>query len=332
MCRAGRVVCLIAAAAALAAGGVIVWGYAVFLNPGALAIDTRVIIVRGAGLRAIAASLAEADVVRYPLLFVAVAKWDESHDNLKAGEYNFPPRISPADVLAKIRSGRVVIRHITIPEGLASARIIELLAQAGGLTGALAASPPEGSLLPETYDYVWGNTRAGLIRRMAAAQKTALEALWRERQSGLPLTSQRDALILASIVEKETGAMPERARVAAVFLNRLRHGMRLQSDPTVIYALTSGKGPLGRNLSRVDLAIDHPYNTYRIKGLPPGPITNPGRAAITAVLNPANGTELYFVADGRGGHAFAKTLREHNRNVAQWRRLRRATGKARPPK
>jgi UPF0755 protein len=162
------------------------------------------------------------------------------------------------------------------------------------------------------------------MRRMAAAQKTALAALWRARQPGLPLASPEEALTLASIVEKETGAKAERARVAAVFLNRLRRGMRLQSDPTVVYALTGGAGPLGRALRRADLAIDHPYNTYRIKGLPPGPITNPGAAAIAAVLDPADSAALYFVADGKGGHAFAKTLKEHNRNVARWRRLRRA--------
>lgn len=326
---AGRVVCLIAAAAALAAGGVIVWGYTAFTNPGALASDTRVLIARGAGLRAIAATLAEAGVIRHPLLFVAMTKWGGRHDDLKAGEYRFPPLVSPAEVLATIRAGRVVIRKLTIPEGLASARVVELLATADGLTGARAAPPREGSLLPETYDYVWGDTRAGLLRRMAAAQKTTLETLWRARQSGLPLASPREAVILASIVEKETGAETERALVAAVFLNRLRRGMRLQSDPTVVYALTGGKGPLARNLSRIDLAIDHPYNTYRVKGLPPGPITNPGTAAIAAALNPAESAALYFVADGKGGHAFAKTLREHNRNVARWRRLRRAIRKAR---
>jgi UPF0755 protein len=224
----------------------------------------------------------------------------------------------------------VVIRKLTIPEGLTSTQIRDILAKAEGLSGS-PLTAPEGSLLPETYDYAWGDTRAGLIRRMAAAQRTTLEALWRERQTGLPLTGPREAVILASIVEKETGAASERARVAAVFHNRLRRGMRLQSDPTIIYALTGGKTRLGRNLNRADLAIDHPYNTYRIKGLPPGPIANPGRAALIAVLNPVKSTELYFVADGSGGHAFAKTLKEHNRNVAKWRRLLRRTGK-RPPK
>jgi UPF0755 protein len=330
MGRAGRVICLIAAAAALAAGGVVMWGFSAFVTPGALTTDTRVLIVRGAGLRDIAATLAEAGVIRHRLLFIAMTRWHGDQDHLQAGEYNFVPRITPAAVLATIRAGRVVIRKLTIPEGLTSTQIRDILAKAEGLSGS-PLTAPEGSLLPETYDYAWGDTRAGLIRRMAAAQRTTLEALWRERQTGLPLTGPREAVILASIVEKETGAASERARVAAVFHNRLRRGMRLQSDPTIIYALTGGKTRLGRNLNRADLAIDHPYNTYRIKGLPPGPIANPGRAALIAVLNPVKSTELYFVADGSGGHAFAKTLKEHNRNVAKWRRLLRRTGK-RPPK
>jgi len=324
MRRAGRVVCLIAAAAALASGGVVFWGYTTFTNPGDLRAETTVLVARGSGLRAIAARLAEAGVVRYPLLFVAMTRWQGRHGDLKAGEYKFQPLVSPADVLATLRAGRVVIRRLTVPEGLTSAQIVTLLAKADGLAAEPAALPPEGSLLPETYDYAWGDTRAGLIRRMAAAQRTALETLWLARQSNLPLANPAEALVLASIVEKETGAKAERPRVAAVFLNRLRRGMRLQSDQTVAYALTGGKGPLGRPLKRSDLAVDHPYNTYRVKGLPPGPITNPGIAAIEAVLNPISSRELYFVADGTGGHAFAKTLREHNRNVARWRRLRRA--------
>ena len=330
MRRAGRVVCLIAAAA-LAAGGVIVWGFTTFANPGVLATDTRILIVRGAGLRAIAATLAEAGVIRHRLLFVAMTRWQGSHDGLKAGEYKFAPRVSPAAVLATIRDGRVVVRKLTVPEGLTSVQIGQILTGAEGLSGT-PATAPEGSLLPDTYDYAWGDSRAGLIRRMAAAQQTALNALWPARQPGLPLTGPRDALILASIVEKETGDVSEQARVAAVFHNRLRRGMRLQSDPTIVYALTGGKVPLNRPLSRADLAIDHPYNTYRIKGLPPGLIANPGIAAIAAVLNPVKSAELYFVADGKGGHAFARTLKEHNRNVARWRRLRRTPGKARPDK
>ena len=328
MRRAGRVVCLIAAAA-LVAGGVVVWGFSTFANPGALATDTRVLIVRGAGLRAIAATLSAKGVIGNRLLFIAMTRWQGHHGDLKAGEYKFAPLVSQAAVLATIRAGRVVIRNLTIPEGLTSVQIGEILTKAEGLSGT-AATPPEGSLLPETYDYKWGDTRAGLIRRMAAAQQTALKALWPARQSGIPLAGPKEALILASIVEKETGAVSEQARVAAVFHNRLRRGMRLQSDPTIVYALTGGKVLLGRKLGRADLAINHPYNTYRIKGLPPGPIANPGIAAIAAVLNPVKSAELYFVANGKGGHAFARTLKEHNRNVAKWRRLRRATGKARP--
>lgn len=330
MRRAGRVVSLIILAAAIAAGGIAIWGYNSFAKPGPLRAAATVVIERGAGLRTIAAKLAEAGVIENPLLFVAVARIWGQHDDLKAGEYRFPIGVSPRHTLDTIRAGRIVIRKITIPEGLTSAQVGQILAKADGLTGALAATAREGSLLPETYDYAWADTRAALIRRMAAAQKSALDALWRKRQPDLPLATPQDAIILASIVEKETGLDSERARIAAVFLNRLRRGMRLQSDPTVAFALTGGAGPLRRALSRADLAIDHPYNTYRIKGLPPGPIANPGAAAIAAVLNPANSKELYFVADGQGGHAFAKTLKAHNRNVARWRRLQRAARKARP--
>ena len=191
-----------------------------------------------------------------------------------------------------------------------------------GLTGTIDARPLEGALLPETYHYSWGDGRPELIARMRRNMAQVLAELWPGRQSDLPLKTPGEALILASIVEKETAIATERRRVAAVFVNRLRRGMRLQSDPTVVYGVTGGTGRLARALNRQDLAKPTLYNTYRIDGLPPTPIANPGRASIEAVLNPLTTAELYFVADGSGGHAFAKTLAEHNKNVRRWRRLR----------
>jgi UPF0755 protein len=221
-----------------------------------------------------------------------------------------------------LERGETVARRVTIAEGLTVAEIFGLLEEAPGLTGPLPEPPPEGSLLPETYFFALGDSRYGLVRRMRGAMTEALEAAWANRAEGLPLASKEEALVLASIVDKETGIPAERRQVAAVFINRLRKGMPLQSDPTVIYGLTGGEGPLQRPLTRKDWEHDSPYNTYRNPGLPPGAIGNPGRDAIAAVLDPANVDYLYFVADGTGGHAFARTLAEHNRNVAVWRRIR----------
>lgn len=328
MRRAGRILVSITIAAALVVGGVVFWGYKNFHAPGPLANEATLVIPRGAGLRAIAALLEKAQVIRHQTVFVVATRLTEQHRDLKAGEYAFAPGIAPSDALTQIRDGKVVIRHVTIPEGLTSVQILEILAGTEGLDHDLTTAPPEGSLLPETFDYVLGDRSSAVVARMTAAHQEKLAALWQTRQEGLPLATPQEALILASIVEKETGVSGERPHIAAVFINRLRRGMRLQSDPTVIYAITGGKGPLGRLLSRADLAADNPYNTYKVSGLPPGPIANPGAAAIAAVLNPLQSRDLYFVADGTGGHAFAKTLREHNRNVANWRRFQR---QSRPP-
>ncbi len=318
---------------ALAGAASGLWAWQRFTGPGPLAEDRTVIIERGAGVNAIAQRLAEEGVVPDPWTLRVGMRLLGQGESLKAGEYRFGAHVSPRAVLEQLIAGAVVQRQLTVPEGLTMPQILELLAGVEGLEGTVTASPPEGSLLPETYAFTFGDPRDMVVQRMRAAMDATLAELWPKRSADVPLKTPQEALILASIVEKETGVAAERPRVAAVFVNRLKRGMPLQSDPTVIYGLTGGKaasivngeGLLGRKLTRADLDLDHPYNTYRIPGLPPGPIANPGRAALEAVLNPPQTTELYFVADGSGGHAFASTLEEHNRNVARWRKLRNGT-------
>ena len=302
-----------------AAGGTL-WGYVHFSGASRLAQDTDVVIARGTSVAGIARQFHRLGIVRHPLVFEVGVRIAGLDQHLKAGEYRLPERVSPRAAARILASGDTVKRYLTIPEGLSSAQILARLRMAEGLEGMPVDAPAEGSLLPETYRFSHGDSARDILRRMRRAQQAVLDELWAGRADGLPLKTQRDALILASIVEKETGIDGERGRVAGVFLNRLRRGMRLQSDPTVVYAVGGGR-TLGRALSKADLRRDHPYNTYRIDGLPPGPISHPGRAAIAAVLNPAPTDALYFVADGTGGHAFARTLEEHNRNVAEWRRL-----------
>lgn len=324
--RLGRFLLGLVLLAGIAAGGLFLWGQRHLDGPGPLASETVVVVPPGMGVQAIGTLLEEAGVVADARLFALAARLLEKHRALKAGEYRFQAGQSLRAVLAKLEAHDVVARFLTVPEGVTSREIAALLDAAEGLEGTLAAIPPEGSVLPETYAYERGETRAALLARMRAAMDETLAALWAARAPGLPLATPREAVILASIVEKETGVDGERAKVAGVFVNRLEIGMRLQSDPTVIYALTEGEAPLGRALTRADWRVEHPYNTYRNAGLPPGPIAHPGRAAIEAVLNPAETEALYFVADGTGGHAFARTLEEHNRNVARWRAIRDGAG------
>jgi UPF0755 protein len=301
---------------------------AYLVRSGPATVETVVVLPRGAGLGQIAGTLVEAGVIDHPWLFRLAVRVLGRDRDLKAGEYAFPARATPQGVIAMLAKGETVARRLTLAEGLTVAEIFQLLENTEALEGALPPPPEEGSLLPETYFYAFGDSRVGLVRRMEDAMRETMDELWSQRAEGLPFRTRREALILASIVDKETGVADERDKVAAVFINRLRRGMRLQADPTVIYGLTEGDGALGRELSRRDWEHGSAYNTYQIDGLPPGPIGNPGRASIEAVLRPAEVDYLYFVANGSGGHAFARTLAEHNRNVAQWRKLKNGE---RPP-
>ena len=306
------------------------WWDRQILNPGPLPASRTVLLPRGAGLSEIADRLEAARVVADRRIFQLAAWTLGQGRNLKAGEYAVPAHASLRDVVQLLSSGRVVVRKVTIPEGLTVRQTLATLAEAEGMEGTVAAEAiKEGELLPATYNYVWGDERGRMVVRMRAAMAEMVERLWRERAPGLPLTTPAEAVTLASIVEKETGRADERARIAGVFFNRLKAGTKLQSDPTVAYAVAGGRD-LGRPLTRADLRLLHPYNTYMIEGLPPGPIANPGKAALEAVMKPAETDALYFVADGSGGHAFAKSLDEHNRNVARWRRLMRERGQPVP--
>ncbi len=311
------------------AGGAAYWGFTKFHEPGPAAADTTVVIEHGLGVRAIADKLADAGVIADPLVFSAGVRVYGEERPLQAGEYQFPARRSMREIMEQMIAGTTVVHRLTIPEGLTSAEIVALVAAAPDLDGSMPAEmPADGSLLPETYFFSKGDTRPQLLERMRKGMSDALAELWPARDSTVALKSVAEAVTLASIVEKETGLAAERPHVASVFFNRLAQGMPLQSDPTVIYALTGGKGPLGRALTRADLQVANPYNTYVNPGLPPGPIANPGRASLRAVLHPDSTKDLYFVADGSGGHAFAATLDEHNKNVAAWRQQQKTQTEA----
>jgi len=312
-------VVLIGVAGAIAA---LVIGRQIYVAEGPLPEPVQVNIPRGASVQSIASGLEAQDVIASQYVFLAAIYGRGLTRDMKAGEYVIPARATMAEVMDKIVSGEVVQHRLTFPEGLTSAQIVKRLNEADVLSGYIREIPPEGSLLPETYSVTRGMSRDRVLRLMREAHDRVLAEVWENRDPALPLSSPEELVILASIVEKETGVAAERPRVASVFVNRLRRGMRLQSDPTIIYGLTGGE-PLGRGLRRSEIDGATPYNTYVSRGLPPTPIANPGRASLEAVLNPAETDDLYFVADGTGGHVFAKTYAEHRRNVANWRRIER---------
>lgn len=283
--------------------------------------DTLFLVNKGDSLNKIAQSLQDKKLVNDKYIFILFSKINRIYPQIKAGEYLFNGEFSIKQTAEKLSSGKVYLRKVTFPEGLTSTEIAKILHKENFLSKDEFAAPAEGSILPETYAYMRGDSPEKIIKQAQKAMQNVLEQAWQERDQNLPLQSKEELLILASIVEKETGIGMERAQVASVFVNRLRLGMLLQTDPTVIYALTNGKEDLNRSLTRKDLSIDSPYNTYKYAGLPPTPICNPGKDAIYAAAHPSETPYLYFVASGNGGHNFATTLSEHNENVRKWREL-----------
>lgn len=304
---------------AVVVGGAVVYGSQQFGATGPLASDRTVNIPPRTGLRDMADLLEREGVISNSTYFILGAVVLGATDKLKAGEYVFEKGASMDDVLQTVISGKSIQHSVTMAEGLTTQQIVQRLNDAEVLSGPIQRIPPEGSLLPETYRVTRGTPREQILQRMAAANKKLVEEIWARRTPDLPIKDINEFITLASIVEKETAVASERQRVAGVFVNRLNKKMRLQSDPTIIYGIVGGKGTLGRSLTRADVDAPTPYNTYTIAALPPGPIANPGRASLEAVANPLRTNELYFVADGTGGHAFAETYEQHLKNVARWR-------------
>ncbi len=279
-------------------------------------------VPKGAGTSAIAAKLENEGLIDKADMFKVMIRMDKVDGTLKAGEFKIPAEASMRDILKELKDGKAILYAFTAPEGLTSAQIMRAMASVETLVDDKPDVPAEGTLLPETYMTPRDMKRSDLIAKMKKAQTDLLDELWENRQENLPIKTKEEAIILASVVEKETGVTSERDVVAGLFINRLRKGMRLQSDPTIIYGLTKGE-PLGRGIRVSEIAGVTDWNTYQMDGLPKTPICNPGREAIAAVLQPAETDYIYFVADGTGGHVFAKTLSEHNDNVRNWRKIER---------
>ncbi len=338
---AGNAVFTLLVLVAIVAGAAVYFGKQRFESSGPLAEDKVVNIPRGLGTREISALLEHEGVIDQPWVFIGGVLVMKARGGLKHGEYQFTKHASLADVVDTILEGRVVQHALTVAEGLTSEQIVAHLLENDVLTGQIKEIPREGTLLPETYKFTRGMTRARLVDRMERDDKRVVEEVWDHRVPDLPLKSPQELVTLASIVEKETGRADERSRVASVFINRLKNKMKLQSDPTIIYGLVGGKGSLGRPIMKSEIEQHTPYNTYVIDGLPPGPIANPGRASLEAVANPARTKDLFFVADGSGRHVFSETYEQHQKNVVKLRALERAdpaspgdlsaSGAAKPP-
>jgi UPF0755 protein len=306
---------------ALVGGIAIAIGKQRFETAGPLERERIVNIPRGLGIKDIAELLQREGVIDQPWVFMGGVVALKARDELKYGEYLFQRHASLRDVVDTLVEGKVILHQVTVPEGLTSEQIVARLLENDILSGPVKEIPKEGTLLPETYRFSRGTTREQVIGRMQQAQKRAVQEAWERRAADLPIQTPEQLIVMASIIEKETGRADERGRVAAVFINRLKQKMKLQSDPTIIYGLVGGKGTLGRPIMRSEIEQPTPYNTYVITGLPPGPIANPGRAALEAAANPARTREIYFVADGTGAHAFAENYEQHQRNVARLRQI-----------
>jgi UPF0755 protein len=308
--------------------GLVYFGLTKFHEPGQILEDTVFVVPEGAGLNVVAGKLEDEKIIDNRLVFRFGAIATDLNGGLKRGEYLLPANASMRKILDTLIEGRPIQYSVTLPEGLTSWQIVERLRASVDLTGEILEVPAEGTLLPDTYSFERGSFRKSVLAQMTKAHDVVVAEIWETRQPDLPIKTIEEFVILASIVEKETGVASERPQVAAVFINRLNKGMRLQSDPTIIYGINNGQGPLGRGLRRSEIDTKTDYNTYQIDGLPIGPISNPGIDSLRAVANPAQTDALYFVADGTGGHAFAATYKEHQKNVAAWRKIEQERAKA----